>query len=462
MTANIVFMGYVKDPYQYVKGIAINLVSATCEPYGLTIIESLSRGIPVVAPNIDGPAEILTPDFLYEASDIAACVKSLETVILNYDKAVEIANTIYRNISINFNQSEQANKIKNVLDFTFRDFRKKTIPKEFTHQIFYSAISGVHTTFDAILSSISSSTDRKVEEITSKIELERAMPGSAMNSNIIKYDVVPFAYSTKMEDLYKFGDGFFIELLAHLNDPARKSMASYIILTLITEERRKGEGRFRVLAVGDGIGIDSMRLAHAGFDVDYIDVDRSITSSVAATNFAEFNASRDPVNAGNIRIVDDIIANSIKYDAILSLEVIEHVSDPIGFLQYLSGRLADNGLLFISDCFIGVDEQFPTHLSSNERYSFLLPHIASHCGLMLKGFSRNPNYKPFVFVKTSAASPEILNASLTAEFLELFIKHKESVCIRSPKGFDSVISMGRHVLHLVRSVLYRIWLRYSW
>jgi hypothetical protein len=46
--------------------------------------------------------------------------------------------------------------------------------------------------------------------------------------------------------------------------------------------------------------------------------------------------------------------------------------------------------------------------------------------------------------------------------LELFIKHKESVCIRSPKGFDSVISMGRHVLHLVRSVLYRIWLRYSW
>ncbi len=148
------------------------------------------------------------------------------------------------------------------------------------------------------------------------------------------------------------------------------------------------------MALGDGIGIDAIRLASAGFSVDYMDYDSSNMSKIASFNF---------LSSKKISSIDlDIcIINNVtqKYDAVVCLEVIEHVSSPFDFSESICNYLKDDGLLFISECFNGIENRWPTHLYTNERYSGLLPFILlKHFKLM--NFNQQPFGKPFVFAKS--------------------------------------------------------------
>jgi SAM-dependent methyltransferase len=127
----------------------------------------------------------------------------------------------------------------------------------------------------------------------------------------------------------------------------------------------------------------------------------------------------------DVTVIDTI--NSY-YDAVICLEVIEHVPSPQEFLKYIYDYLNDSGILLISDCFEGIYDKWPTHLYSNEKYSGGLPFLA----LPYFDFidcKRKPFGKPYLFKRKKS----ILNIDQSLSFLNnhdfiaQFIKNKQKV-----------------------------------
>ena len=51
--------GFVPDPYPYLERSSVFVLSSESEPFGLTLVEALSTGIPVVSTDTEGPRDIL-------------------------------------------------------------------------------------------------------------------------------------------------------------------------------------------------------------------------------------------------------------------------------------------------------------------------------------------------------------------------------------------------------------------
>lgn len=391
----VFFHGIVSDPYALATGRVINLIGATSEPFGLTIPESLALGIPVVSTRSGGPSELLDSDCLYEIEDLDSCVRIIEKVANNY---------YYYHVN-------SYNKYKNLKSFWSRESQKKIINEALINssemfnkygraecKYFGEGLSNsINLKFfpDSFFeNNISIAANVEISKIKSYIDVEKNMPGGAVMGDCIKYDVVPFGISSNMDTLYKNGIGFAVELIStHFNDD-RKLMSSFIISRLLFESKDK---KIRILALGDGIGIDSMRLAAMGFDVDYIDYDKSLTSRIARLNFDNFTKMA-PSTAGKIRVITDPSLEP-QYDVVVCLEVIEHVSNPFDFINMISKNMKNSGLLFISECFDGIKNHWPTHIFSNEKYSGLLPLMALQYNLIIDDINTFPYAKPYVFIK---------------------------------------------------------------
>lgn len=389
--------GEIADPYTLASGRVINLVGATHEPFGLTIPEALSRGIPVVASRSGGPQELLAEADLFDVGDVDACVRRIEAIADDYTVARARALQRYADIKQAFLPALQQRVVADALQAAHARYR--ALPRALLPYVgpkLQAAISLAALPFDLLLDNIAQEAGLSRIEVELRVQQERAQPGHAVLEDCRRFDVVPFSPSPQMDTLYREGAGFAVELAASHADEGRMLMAGFIISRLVYESR---ERPLRVLALGDGIGIDSMRLASMGFDVDYIDFDGSLTARIARRNFQRL-AERAPAGAGRVSVIADA-AMQLPYDAVVCLEVIEHVSDPHGFMSMLSERLAPGGLLFISECFDGVRDHWPTHLQSNEDFAALLPMMAADAGLVLDDYMNLPFGKPYVLRKAA-------------------------------------------------------------
>ncbi len=77
------FTGPVDDPERLLGSAACLLHCAEREPYGMVVAEALASGVPVVAPDSCGPAELVDPDCgrLYPPGDAAAAARALTGVL---------------------------------------------------------------------------------------------------------------------------------------------------------------------------------------------------------------------------------------------------------------------------------------------------------------------------------------------------------------------------------------------
>ena len=82
---------------------------------------------------------------------------------------------------------------------------------------------------------------------------------------------------------------------------------------------------------GDGLGIDSLQLLNAGCEVDYVDISDSRTAH-ADKIIINTHASID--NFDRVCFLNHLPIDPI-YDASLCLEVVEHVKEPLMFLESL-------------------------------------------------------------------------------------------------------------------------------
>jgi len=87
--------GFVHDPFAYMQRSSVYALSSESEPFGLTLVEALSTGIPVVSTDTEGPRDILNNDILGELvpfGDVecfaAALVRSLNVSEKNREERI--------------------------------------------------------------------------------------------------------------------------------------------------------------------------------------------------------------------------------------------------------------------------------------------------------------------------------------------------------------------------------------
>ncbi|HET6605806.1 MAG TPA: bifunctional 2-polyprenyl-6-hydroxyphenol methylase/3-demethylubiquinol 3-O-methyltransferase UbiG [Rhodopila sp.] len=99
----------------------------------------------------------------------------------------------------------------------------------------------------------------------------------------------------------------------------------------------------RVLDVGCGAGLAAEALARNGHEVLGIDAaGETIAAAEAHAAGQGFPLSYRPATA------ESLVAEGLRFPAVISLEVVEHVADPPGFIRTLAALLEPGGLLVMS------------------------------------------------------------------------------------------------------------------
>ncbi len=106
--------------------------------------------------------------------------------------------------------------------------------------------------------------------------------------------------------------------------------------------------RLRVLDLGCGAGLASEALAARGFDV--LGVDASAEAIEAAKTHAALGEWTGQGGALRYRACDGetLRAEGERFDAVCSLEVIEHATNPAGFLRLIASLVRPGGLAIVS------------------------------------------------------------------------------------------------------------------
>ena len=129
----------------------------------------------------------------------------------------------------------------------------------------------------------------------------------------------------------------------------------------------------------------------AGYRVTYFDLP-GVTS-----RFARFCFAREGL-ADKIAFVDRLEAlPEGGFDAILSIEVLEHLPDPLGAMQLFYSLLRHNGVVLLTESFESVGPDFPSHLEGNYRYAGRTHQIMESIGFASTYFNANPINRPMEF-----------------------------------------------------------------
>jgi len=404
----------------------INLICASNEPFGLTMTEALSCGVPVVASKCGGPEEVLKEAFLYEIEDLEQCVRAIERIVKNYDEYALESKNIYRDfIEQNNTKALRQDTINHALQSCVEDFKSHPNASISFFEKFKKLLT-LPIPIEAICSNIAlvsqnSFTPLATNTVESMVSKELIDPGHVSRQDFQFFDAVPFSASETMEQLSQKGMGKTIELAAYANILERQKIIAYVLLAL-EEKQSICNKRIKILFVGDGLGIDSLKIAECGFDVDYLISSESLAGQCANLNFM---IAREKNAELKINYIHSIAATT--YDAIVCLEVLQRIKDPEAFIKDLSHHIDDDGILLVSESFDGAYDSWPMNLYENEKYAGQLLLLMAPL-FELVDMNRDPFAKPYCFKRRLAPlNFSSLNAELSkGPILNAFIhlKHK--------------------------------------
>jgi SAM-dependent methyltransferase len=136
----------------------------------------------------------------------------------------------------------------------------------------------------------------------------------------------------------------------------------------------------RVLDYGAGIGDLVLELARRGNDVTYLDVDGRTKA------FARWRAARDWLP---VEFVSDLDEVDGLFDTIISLDVFEHLAEPLPVVDRLVQRLAPGGRMIVT-AYFGATKSHPMHFDHDidlgaylrasglvDRKTFAMKHLRS-------------------------------------------------------------------------------------
>jgi 2-polyprenyl-3-methyl-5-hydroxy-6-metoxy-1,4-benzoquinol methylase len=368
------------------------LITAKSEPFGLTIPECIEKGIPVIASSCGGPEELLPEEWLYPVDNLAACVQAIERFLVDLKASEKLFNSCSTHLKTKLNQQNQIKSLSlwlaKILESPLhQDDPDSNIDKLWKLSQFDASYRFSPTDLAPLVRQASNLDDAQWDSL---IGAEQKRAGSAVAIEMAHYGLSAHASSQGLSALYKDGNSFLIELLIGHGKGGRAEMSAFVMASLL--DRLQPEAS-KILAFGDGLGIDSLQLLNAGYEVDYVDISGSRTACAAKIII---NTYASIENIDRIHFLSQLPIEPL-YDAIVCLEVVEHVEEPFVFLQSLCQTLKYGGFLVISECFAGVEPQWQTHLHTNLKYGGHLPGMLAQLGLELVDANLNPAAKPLVF-----------------------------------------------------------------
>ena len=259
------------------------------------------------------------------------------------------------------------------------------------------------TAFNEIVNEIMRFTSLSREEVEHRVWMQAIEPGWNILRDVARFGVTPFVSNEKMSQLYQHGDGFIFETMVFWAKPARYLWTQEALerVQLFAIKGDKLNNEIRILIFGDGTGSDSLYFANHGFQVDYFDVPGSLTFEFAMKRFEGYG-----LLGNSIRPINDYHSClNQSYDAVISFEVLEHLSEPVTIIAEISQMLRTGGIALITDDFGNITRHLPTHLKTNSKYLGRTPFLFLRQNMILSWYSTQTLFKPMEFVKLTKVSP---------------------------------------------------------
>jgi 2-polyprenyl-3-methyl-5-hydroxy-6-metoxy-1,4-benzoquinol methylase len=226
---------------------------------------------------------------------------------------------------------------------------------------------------------LSDITGQPVERVRQRLQAECRRLGHNVCEAAREFGLVPHVWNERLLEFYGQTDAFLYETAVWNSTRIKAALRDTVVEVL---ETHLSAGA-RVLCFGDGMGFDSAALAERGFVVTCHDV------SGPGLEFARriFEWNRLPVQI--VTQEADLAADS--FEAIVCLDVLEHVPDPPAVVRRFASWLREDGLLAVHAPFFHVDSTRPTHLDSNRQYAGRIRSLYGpagfgalvHCGPLL-------------------------------------------------------------------------------
>jgi 2-polyprenyl-3-methyl-5-hydroxy-6-metoxy-1,4-benzoquinol methylase len=212
-------------------------------------------------------------------------------------------------------------------------------------------------------------TDKSEKEVCNQFIREHHDLGISVREELAQAGVEPYVWSEELKQFYEKTNSFLYETLVWNRSPMKNDMRRWIgsYLSKLSSRPKK------ILAFGDGLGIDAYYLAELGYEVTYFDVSKK------CSKFAHHLFTHGKIDVTMIDNPQSVGEEA--YDAIICLDVLEHVPDPVSLVGWLASRLVTGGKLIVHAPFFVIHPGVQTHLKSNRRFSGHLKSLYGCNGL---------------------------------------------------------------------------------
>lgn len=153
-------------------------------------------------------------------------------------------------------------------------------------------------------------------------------------------------------------------------------------------EALRAKGIDRVLCLGDGVGDLTLRLLQDGFAAYYHDLDNSQTADFADMRLANYLPSHA------MRLSHDWTPDALgtvpHWDAIVSLDFLEHLTQPDIWMRAIFATLKPGGWALLQNAFAigsGPNGSIPCHLERNDKYETEYGPLMLEIGFVQEGTS---------------------------------------------------------------------------
>lgn len=196
------------------------------------------------------------------------------------------------------------------------------------------------------------------EQVRRRLSREHQRLGANVEEDLHRRQVEPYRSSERLSEFYAETDAFVYETFCWNRYPAKQAIRRRMVEFL---QRQYQGSAARVLAYGDGLGFDAAGLAIAGHHVTYFEVgQRSL--AFARKLFAE-----NAVSVDICQRPEQLPPES--FDAVICLDVLEHVPNPPELVRQLAGWVRPGGYMISHAPFWYVHPNACTHLAMNRQYS---------------------------------------------------------------------------------------------
>jgi 2-polyprenyl-3-methyl-5-hydroxy-6-metoxy-1,4-benzoquinol methylase len=254
---------------------------------------------------------------------------------------------------------------------------------------------------------LSDSTEKSRDEVIETLRNEAKNLGTTVRTELSQLKMPRYQFTPELLAYYQSSRSFVFESFAWNTTRSKEILRSRVGKSLL----RNHEPGSKVLCYGDGLGFDSTFLSLLGFNVTYYE------PGEPCMRFAKRVFQANDVEVSVCQDLNEL--KTQKFDAIVCLDVLEHVPDPPDLVSSLAELLVDGGTFVAHAPFWYIHPDVSTHLISNTRYSGRSREIYHRSGLreVDAGFL----WCPLTLKKCNRAKPKNLPAKMRLRFSQFVL-----------------------------------------